>query len=291
MMQAQPSDASEEETFNTAIRNTAIAVSAAAAFGAGLYAFKGPQAGFEFMTGYVVEQSLSVDNLFVFILLFQYFKVPEALQRTVLSWGIGGAMVMRGVFITAGLVAIQTLRPILVLFASFLIFSSYKILSGIGDDDDEEEDLSENAVVKFSSNLIKSTDSYDGDKFFTMVDGVKRATPLLLVLVCVELSDVLFAVDSIPAVFGVTEDPLVVFTSNIFAILGLRALYNVLVKLVQDLEYLEPAVGLVLLFVGIKMIVEFLGLNVPEELALGVVVSLLGGGIVASKVAAKGDDA
>jgi len=288
-MQVQPSEASEEETFNTAIRNTAIAVSAAAAFGAGLYAFKGPQAGFEFMTGYVVEQSLSVDNLFVFILLFQYFKVPEPLQRTVLSWGIGGAMVMRGVFITAGLVAIQTLRPILVLFASFLIFSSYKILSGVGDDDDEE-DLSENAVVKFSSNLIKSTDAYDGDKFFTMVDGARRATPLLLVLVCVELSDVLFAVDSIPAVFGVTEDPLVVFTSNIFAILGLRALYNVLVKLVQDLEYLEPAVGLVLLFVGVKMIVEFLGINVPEELALGVVVSLLGGGIVASKVAAKGDD-
>lgn len=266
-MQVQPSDASEEEAYNEAIRNTAIAVSAAAAFGAGLYAVKGPEAGFEFMTGYVVEQSLSVDNLFVFILLFQYFKVPEALQKTVLSWGIGGAMVMRGVFITAGLVAIQTLRPILVLFASFLIFSSYKILSGV-DDDDEEEDLSQNAVVKFSSNLIKSTDSYDGDKFFTMVDGVKRATPLLLVLVCVELSDVLFAVDSIPAVFGVTEDPLVVFTSNIFAILGLRALYNVLVKAIGDLEYLEPAVGLVLLFVGVKMIVEFLGIKVLEELAL-----------------------
>ena len=124
----------------------------------------------------------------------------------------------------------------------------------------------------------------------TQVDGVRRATPLLLVLVCVELSDVLFAVDSIPAVFGVTEDPLVVFTSNIFAILGLRALYNVLVKLVQDLEYLEPAVGLVLLFVGIKMIVEFLGVNVPEDLALAVVVSTLGGGVAASKYLPKSQD-
>lgn len=289
-MQVEPGTAeAEQEEFDLAIRNTIIAVSAAFAFGAGLYAVKGPQAGFEFLTGYVVEQSLSVDNLFVFILLFQYFKVPEPLQRRVLTWGIAGAVVMRGVFITAGLVAIQTLRPVLVLFASFLIFSSYKILSGVGDEDEDEEDLSQNAVVKFSSNLLKSTEAYDGDKFFTMVDGVKRATPLLLVLVCVELSDVLFAVDSIPAVFGVTEDPLVVFTSNIFAILGLRALYNVLVKLVQDLEYLEPAVGLVLLFVGIKMIVEFLGINVPEELALAVVVTLLGGGVVASKVKNDGE--
>lgn len=290
-MQAQPgTELTDEEEYNLAVKNTILAVSAAFAFGAGLYVTKGPQAGFEFLTGYVVEQSLSVDNLFVFILLFQYFKVPASLQRIVLSWGIAGAVVMRGIFITAGLVAIQTLRPVLVLFASFLIFSSYKILAGGDDDDDDEEDLSQNAVVKFSSNLLKSTDSYDGEKFFTMVDGVKRATPLLLVLVCVELSDVLFAVDSIPAVFGVTEDPLVVFTSNIFAILGLRALYSVLVKLVEDLEYLEPAVGLVLLFVGIKMIVEFFGINVPEDLALGVVVSLLGGGVVASKLK-KDDDA
>lgn len=290
-MQEQPgSTTTEDEDFDIAIKNTAIAVSAAMAFGAGLYTLQGPQSGFEFLTGYVVEQSLSVDNLFVFILLFQYFKVPVDLQRTVLSWGIAGAVVMRGIFITAGLVAIQTLRPVLVLFASFLIFSSYKILSGGGDDDEDDEDLSNNAVVKFSSSLLKSTDAYDGDKFFTMVDGVRRATPLLLVLVCVELSDVLFAVDSIPAVFGVTEDPLVVFTSNIFAILGLRALYNVLVKLVQDLEYLEPAVGLVLLFVGIKMIVEFLGVNVPEDLALAVVVSTLGGGVAASKYLPKSQD-
>jgi TerC family integral membrane protein len=291
MMQVQPgSEATEDEDFNRAIKNTAIAVSAALAFGAGLFVTKGQQSGFEFLTGYVVEQSLSVDNLFVFILLFQYFKVPEPLQRTVLSWGIAGAVVMRGAFITAGLVAIKTLRPVLVLFASFLIFSSYKILSGVDDDDEDEEDLSNNAVVKFSSNLIKSTENYDGDKFFTMVDGARRATPLLLVLVCVELSDVLFAVDSIPAVFGVTEDPLVVFSSNIFAILGLRALYNVLVKLVQDLEYLEPAVGLVLLFVGVKMIVEFLGVEVPEDVALAVVAMLLGGGVAASKLLPKTQD-
>uniref|UniRef100_A0A7S4NWD4 Integral membrane protein TerC n=1 Tax=Guillardia theta TaxID=55529 RepID=A0A7S4NWD4_GUITH len=271
----------DPQTFSKAVKDTLLYIGAAAAFGGGIWAFLGQQAGVEFFSGYLLEESLSVDNLFVFILLFQYFKTPVELQRRVLTWGIAGAIVMRGFFISAGLVAIRQYRGILVAFAGFLIYSSYKILAGGGDDDDDE-DLSNNSVVKFSSKLLQSTKEYDGGNFFTQVDGVKRATPLLLVLFCVEFSDILFAVDSIPAVFGVTEDPFVVFTSNIFAILGLRSLYLVISKLVQELEYLEPAVGLVLGFVGLKMIGEFMGMDTPEEISLGVVVSMLSAGVAAS---------
>mmetsp|Transcript_57022 Transcript_57022/g.133797 ORF Transcript_57022/g.133797 Transcript_57022/m.133797 type:complete len:384 (-) Transcript_57022:19-1170(-) len=270
----------DDDTYAEALRNTGIVVAAAALFGAGVWTQLGAEKGIEFFTGYIVEESLSVDNLFVFLLLFQYFKVPEALQKRVLSWGILGAVVMRGTFISAGLFAVRRFRGVLLGFAAVLIFSAYKIF--VGNEGEDDEDLSNNAVVKFSSNLVQSTKSYDGDNFFTMVDGAKRATPLLLVLLCVELSDILFAVDSIPAVFGVTEDPFIVFTSNIFAILGLRALYRVLSKLVEQLEYLEPAVGLVLAFIGAKMIAEFFGMDIAEEASLAVVISLLGSGVAAS---------
>uniref|UniRef100_A0A7S0W8F8 Uncharacterized protein n=1 Tax=Hemiselmis tepida TaxID=464990 RepID=A0A7S0W8F8_9CRYP len=155
---------------------------------------------------------------------------------------------------------------------------------GGDDDDDEDDDLSDNEVVKFASSIVKSTKAYDGDNFFTTVDGVRRATPLLLVVVCVELSDVLFAVDSIPAIFGVTEDPFIIFTSNIFAILGLRALFQVVAKLMENLAYLEQAVAIVLGFVGVKMMAEFGGVEISEEAALAVVVSVLGAGVAASLV-------
>lgn len=276
-MQEQGAD-SESEDYASALKTTGLWVAAAAAFGLGIGATMGTDSLVEYFTGYVLEESLSVDNLFVFILLFKYFKVPLEFQKRVLTYGIAGAIALRGAFISAGLVAIQSFRPVLLAFAGFLIFTSFKILTSDGDDDDDE-DLSENSVVKLGNQLIQSTESYDEDKFFTTVDGVRRATPLLLVLFCVEVSDLLFAVDSIPAVFGVTQDPLIVFTSNIFAIAGLRSLYQVISKLVQNLEYLEPAVGLVLGFVGLKMIGEFLGMDVPAELSLGVVIALLSGGV------------
>lgn len=238
----------------------------------------GPGKAMEFMTGYVVEESLSVDNLFVFIILFEYFKVPLVLQQRVLKWGLIGAALLRGAFIAAGLIAIESFKGVLLIFAGLLIFSSYKILTG-GGDDDEEEDLGENAVVKLASRIVNSTKQYDGDRFFTLVDGVWRATPLLLVLVSVELSDVMFAVDSIPAVFGVTEDPFIVLTSNLFAVIGLRALFQIISKVMKNLQYLEQAVGLVLGFVGLKMVGGFAGLEVPPAESLGVILSLLGGGV------------
>ena len=191
-------------------------VGAAVVFGCGIGAVQGAGKAEEFFAGYLLEQSLSVDNLFVFVLVFDYFKVPLASQPRVLNYGIWGAIIAEG-------------------------------------DEEEEEDMSENAIVKFCSGLLPVSTEYDGDNFFTMENGAKIATPLLLCLCVIELSDVVFAVDSIPAVFGITEDPLIVYSSNIFAIMGLRSLFAFVATMVAELEYLQTAVAAVLGFVGCKM--------------------------------------
>ena len=198
--------ADREETVKSAIVNTILTIGATGAFGSAIWFNMGSKAGEEFFAGYLVEQSLSVDNLFVFLILFEFFKVPEMNQNRVLKWGIIGAMAMRAVMVLVGLAALESFKPVLLVFAGILVFSSYKILQGvISGEEEEEEDMSENKIVQFSKSLFDSTDFYDGDNFFTLVDGVKKATPLLICLIAVELSDVVFAVDSIPAVFGVTQ--------------------------------------------------------------------------------------
>ena len=314
-----PLDASQD--YMVAIKRTFLWVGAAVAFGVGLSFFDSPTTSEEFFAGYLLEQSLSIDNLLVFLLLFEYFRIPPAFQNRVLNWGIFGAIFMRAIMIGAGAVAIQKFHAVLLVFASILIYSSGKIL--LGGDDEEEEDFSQNLVVQASNKFVQSTDNFDGDRFFTDVDGVRLATPMFLCMVAVELSDVIFAVDSIPAVFGVTEvsilivvtllfeicciwkliflllvfvflslfrkNPLVVFTSNMFAIMGLRSLYTILSKAASELEYLEPAVAIVLGFIGTKMVAEFFGFIVPTELSLAVVGSLLGGGVLAS-ILDKGDE-
>jgi len=263
--------------YRTAVIETVYSVAAALGFALFIYITRGQTSGLEFLSGYIVEESLSVDNLFVFLLLFDYFKVPLEAQKRVLQWGFLGALASRGLFIGLGSVAIQQFKPIILVFAGILIYSSGKLLL---DSEDEPEDLRDNPVVKFASRWIETTDKYDGNKFFTTSpEGNKVATPLFLALVCIEISDVLFAVDSVPAVFGVTKDPLIVFTSNMFAILGLRSLYTVLSAAVQDLEYLQPAVALILGFVGIKLAAEYFGLEVGTVQSLSVIISLLGGGI------------
>jgi len=259
-----------------AIVNTGVTLAATASFGTAVWAIMGPKSGEEFFTGYLVEQSLSVDNLLVFLILFEYFNVPQESQTRVLKWGIIGAMTMRAIMILLGLAVLESFRPVLLVFAGILIYGSYNILTG---EEEEEEDMSENWIVKLSSDLFDSTDFFDGDKFFTIVEGVKKATPLLLCLVAVEVSDIVFAVDSIPAVFGVTEDPFIVYTSNIFAILGLRSLFTVLSKAVQGLCYLEPAIAIVLGFIGTKFILEYVGIQVSTGLSLAVVTGVIGGGV------------
>jgi TerC family integral membrane protein len=196
-------DAALDTIYEQAIQRTLLWVALAGVVGGTIWALIDSNLGEEFFAAYLVEQSLSVDNLFVFLLLFDFFKVPIQCQDKILNWGIYGAIVMRAIMIGLGAVAIENFRPILLAFAAILVYSSGKVL--LGSDDDEEEDMSENAIVKFSKRLIDSTDTMEGDNFFTIVDGVKKATPLLLCMIAIEISDVVFAVDSIPAVFGVTE--------------------------------------------------------------------------------------
>jgi TerC family integral membrane protein len=193
----------QDHYYETAIRRTAGWVAAAIGFGTALGFFAGSETSEEFFAGYLLEQSLSIDNLLVFLLLFEYFRIPLENQNRVLNWGIVGAIVMRAVMIGAGAIAIQKFHGVLLVFAAILIFSSGKVIFGSNNDD--TEDLSENQIVKFSNSVINSTDKFDGDKFFTEIDGIRKATPMLLCMIAVEVSDVVFAVDSIPAVFGVTE--------------------------------------------------------------------------------------
>ena len=191
------------DIYKTAIRRTLFWVGAAIAYGFLLIFIAGPETSGEFYAGYLLEQSLSIDNLLVFLLLFDYFKIPLEFQNKVLNWGIIGSIVMRATMIGFGSVALENFREVLLVFAGILIFSAVKVI--VGDDDDEDEDLSDNAIVKFTKNIMGSTDQFEGDNFFTEIDGIRMATPMLLCMIAVEISDVVFAVDSIPAIFGVTE--------------------------------------------------------------------------------------
>ena len=259
-------------------------VSLATSFACGLWMLDGHQTAIEFTAGYVVEQALSVDNLFVFLLLFSYFKVPEALQHRVLFWGIIGALVLRAIVISAGALLLARYHWILYLFGAFLVFTGIRMLLQNEDDEMEPE---RNPVLKLVRRLVPVTNHFEGDRFFTRApwgpDRIMRtvATPLFVVLVLVETTDLLFAVDSIPAVFGVTRDPFVVYTSNVFAILGLRSLYFLLAAVVHRFWLLKPALSLVLMFVGAKMLASSF-YQVPTALSLGVIIAILGGAVVLS---------
>jgi len=269
--------------FRQALIRVGLAVAASCAFGCGVWAVKGRTSALEFFAGYLVEQSLSVDNIFVFVLLFDYFKVPLALQPKALQWGIIGAVVMRAIMIVFGVAAIKHFRPVILVFAGILMASAVKLFF----ENEAEEDLSENAVMRIAKSLCPSVDYFDGSNFFTMVNGVRRATPLLLCVVCIELSDFVFAVDSIPAVLSISKDQLIVLSSNIFAIMALRSLYTLVARAVNDLPYLRPAVALILGFVGTKMALEYFHVEISTGLSLSVVAALLSGGIGLSLISQK----
>jgi len=272
------------EEYSKALTRSLATFIASSLFCFGIYFFYGRQLSEEYFAGYLVEQSLSVDNLLVFSLLFNYFQVPAQYQNKILKWGIIGAIIMRAIMISAGAAIVHSFHAVLLVFAGILIFSSYSAIGSFmnADDEDDEEDLSKNWIVNFSRSLFPTTDRYDGDRFFTIESGKTVVTPMFLCMVAVELSDVVFAVDSIPAVFGITENPLIVFSSNMFAITGLRSLYTILAKLASDLKYLEPSVAVVLGFIGTKMIIEYFGIYVPTTLSLGVVISMLSTGVILS---------
>lgn len=278
----------EDEEYKRAITKTILTVAAACLFGIGLMATRGVTSGYEFFAGYLIEQSLSIDNLFVFIMLFDYFKIPMELQNRVLSWGIGGAILLRGLMIGVGVAALQKFRSVILVFAGILIASSLNLLlekdHSTVDADADGHGHDENIIMKLTKFIFPNTSSeLHGEAFFISNDAGKRiATPLFLCLVCVELSDFVFAVDSIPAVLGVSKDPLIVYASNIFAIMALRSLYTVVAKAVSSFHYLKPAVALVLGFVGMKMVGEFYHFEIGTGVSLLVICSLLGGGIGAS---------
>ncbi|KAK9985412.1 hypothetical protein SO802_030363 [Lithocarpus litseifolius] len=266
--------------YTSSVRTVALCVCTAVAFGIGLGLKDGVGKASEFFAGYILEQSLSVDNLFVFVLIFKYFKVPIMYQNRVLSYGIAGAVVFRLTLILLGAATLQRFEAVNLLLAAILLYSSFKLFTS----EEDDSDLSDNFVVKTCQRFIPVTSSYDGNRFITSQGGVWKATPLLLTVAVIELSDIAFAVDSIPAVFGVTRDPFIVFTSNLFAILGLRSLYTLISEGMSDLEYLQPAIGIVLGFIGCKMILDFFGFHVSTEASLGVVATCLSGGVLLSLV-------
>jgi tellurite resistance protein TerC len=247
-------------------------------------------AGLAFLTGYLIEKALSVDNIFVFVLIFSYFAVPAKYQHRVLFWGILGALIMRGTMIAAGAALIKQFHWIIWVFGVFLIFTGIRMATS----QDEQIEPEKNPVVRMFRRFMPISDRYDGQKFLTRQNGILMATPLLLVLVMVETTDLIFAVDSIPAIFAVTQDPFIVYTSNVFAILGLRALYFVLAGVVHLFHYLKLGLSVVLSFVGIKMLLPDLSAaligvswKIPTAVSLGVVATIIGVSIVASLIRAR----
>jgi tellurite resistance protein TerC len=251
---------------------SAFWISLAIAFNAGIYYYMGAEAGLNFFTGYVIEKSLSVDNLFVFLLIFSYFRTPHELQHKVLFWGILGAIVMRAVFIALGITLIHLFEGVFYIFGAFLIYSGFKMAFK---SEEEEMEPAHNPVLKLVSKVIPVTAEHIGHRFFVRREKRLWATPLFIVLMSIETTDVIFALDSIPAILAITTDPFIVYTSNIFAILGLRSLFFALAGLMRLFHYLHYALSFILIFIGFKMMIAG-WVHIPTSIALCVTfISLL----------------
>ena len=234
----------------------------------------------EYFTGYVLEKSLAVDNLFVFLMIFSYFKVPPQYQHRVLLYGVFGAIILRAIMVFVGAVLVSEFQWILYIFGLFLLYTGIKMLKH-NDDNNDEAEFAQNKILVWLQKHIRVSNQLDGEKFFTIENGKRIATPLLLVLIMVELSDVVFAVDSIPAIFAVTTDPFIVLTSNIFAILGLRAMYFLLADIADRFIFLHYGLAFVLSFIGIKMLI-MKWVHIPVGASLAVVFGALGVSIMIS---------
>jgi len=260
-----------------------IWISLAMIFNLGIYFAWGQEKALEFLTGYVIEKSLSVDNLFVFLMIFQYFNTPGEYQHRVLFWGILGALILRAIFIATGAALISNFHWIIYVFGAFLVFTGIKLyLQG-----DEKIEPEKNPVVRLFEHWVPISRSYHGQRFFIRGDGQTKATLLMIVLIVIETTDVIFAVDSIPAIFAITQDPFIVYTSNVFAILGLRALYFMLAGIMDLFIYLKVGLSVVLCFVGVKMMmVDFY--KIPIGASLAVIGGVLAFSIIASIATQKG---
>jgi tellurite resistance protein TerC len=256
---------------------TAVWVSLALLFYLAILRWRGPEPALEFLTGYLIEYALSVDNIFVFVLIFSYFAVPAAHQHRLLFWGILGALLMRGVMIVAGAALIKEFHWIIYLFGAFLIVTGIRTALDRG----HAVEPAHNPVVRLARRVLPVATEYHGQRFFVRRDGVLMATPLFVVLLLIETTDLVFAVDSIPAIFAITTDPFIVYTSNVFAILGLRSLYFLLAGIIHRFQYLKYGLAVILTFVGLKMVLTDV-YKVPIHLSLGVVAAALLSAVVAS---------
>ncbi|HKU42422.1 MAG TPA: TerC family protein [Polyangiales bacterium] len=256
---------------------SAVWVALALVFNVGVYFWFGAQTALEFTTGYLIEKALAVDNIFVFVVIFATFSVPAAYQHRVLFWGVLGALIMRAGFILAGGAFLQRFHWAIYVFGGILAITGVKLLV----QRNEEVHPEKNPVVRLFQRFVPVTTQYHGDKFTVVQQGRRYATPLLLTLVAIEVSDLIFAVDSIPAIFAVTPDPFIVFTSNIFAILGLRSLYFLLAGVITKFTYLKVGLSFVLIFVGIKMLIMDV-FKIPIGVSLGVIAGILGLSVLVS---------
>jgi len=251
----------------------------AGAFAVLVYFWHGGRSALEFITGYVVEESMSVDNLFVFLVLFQYFRVPKEHQYKVLFWGIIGALLLRLTFILVGVSILQRFEWVIYIFGALLVYSGYRLFS----EEEREVHPEKNPVLKLFRRRFPVTEDYEGDKFFVRRNGQRFATPLFLVLLVVETTDVIFAIDSIPAILAITRDAFIVYTSNVFAILGLRALYFALSGLMTLFHYLNYGLAVILMFVGAKMLASHF-YDVPVAITLAVIAGVLAISVGASLI-------
>lgn len=273
--------------YRKSLKMSMIYISLALLFGVWVWLERGREAGLDFYTSYVVEYSLSMDNIFMMSVIFAYFKIPRQYQHRVLFWGVLGVVVLRGIMITAGTALIHEFDWILLIFGAFLIYSGIKMLMS---NEDEAENLENSRIVHMLEKYLPITRIIDGHKFFKLIESPKHgkavyyATPLFLALVTIELVDVIFAVDSIPAVFAITTDSFVVFTSNIFAVLGLRTLYFLLAAMVHQFRYLSPAVSVVLIFIGGKVFYSHFFGKVDSLLSLSITLGVLGTGLLLSVI-------
>ncbi|MDB6069507.1 MAG: Integral rane protein TerC [Verrucomicrobiales bacterium] len=267
-------------TFKESMTWTVVWIGLALLFNLWIWQQYGAQKGLEFFTGYVIEKSLSVDNVFVFALLFTYFAVPPIYQHKVLFWGVLGALVMRAGMIVLGAALITKFAWIIYVFGAFLILTGLKMIFK----KEQEMNPGNNPVVRWFKRLMPVTADYRGDRFFVRENGIRMATPLFVVLILVEISDLIFAVDSIPAIFAVTRDPFIVYTSNVFAILGLRSLYFALAGVMDKFHFLKLGLGVVLTFVGVKMLLGHTEYKIDTLVSLGVIVGVLAASVIASLV-------
>lgn len=274
-----------EVSVREALAWSGVWVALALAFNAGVYFWKGPEVAVQFFTGYIVEKSLSVDNIFVFLQVFAYFSVPAIYQHKILFWGVLGAIIMRAIFIFLGVALITKFHWIIYIFGAFLIITGIKMAFS----KNKEIHPEKNPVIKLLKRFIPLSHDYEDGRFFVKRNGVMLATPLALVLIVIETTDVIFAVDSIPAILAITTDPFIVYSSNLFAIMGLRAMFFALAGVIKRFHYIHYGLAAILSFVGVKMLIsEFY--KFPSMAALAVIAAILAASMIASLIWARPED-